>query len=153
MLRILALCIVDPELNFLVCLWNRAGLKGGSMRKLIHALFVMACLSLVGCGAASVQALKDSPGYHKAVVSKHGYQESLKIVKDSYVELLGVDLSCTTYPDMKTGECSITGTYGITFFVSTKYLDDNSSTVDFYNVLDTSLVRDKIAIISSRLTK
>lgn len=123
------------------------------MRKLIRILFMMACLLLVGCGAASVQALKDSPGYHKTVISKHGYQESLKIVKDSYVELLSVDLSCTTYTDMKTGECSITGTYGITFFVSTKYLDDNSSRVDFYNVFDTSLVRDKIALISSRLTK
>jgi len=94
------------------------------------ALCIFICSSCVG--ASSVNELKNNPGYSKSVKSKYGYQESLKIVKDEHAALLGYDLSCTIFPDMKMGECTFTGVNGIAQVISAKYIDESSALVEFY---------------------
>ena len=109
------------------------------------------CAVMVGCGASSMNQLKSNPGYSMSVKSKYGYQESLKIVKDEYAALLGYDLSCTMFSDMKMGECTFTNMHGIVFVASSKYIDENSSLVNFYVALRTSRWERNINHIASRL--
>ena len=94
--------------------------------------FVLCAFICSGCAASSVSELKSSPGHSQSIKSKYGYQESLRIVKDEYAALLGYDLSCTIFSDMKVGECTFSNRYGIVVSITSKYIDANSALVDFY---------------------
>jgi len=116
-------------------------------------VLVVVCAVMAGCGvgASTVKQLKNNPGYSVSVKSNYGYQESLKIIKDEYAALLGYDLSCTIYSDMKIGECTFTNMQGIVFVASSKYIDKNSALVDFYVALHTSRWEQNISHIAAKL--
>ena len=106
------------------------------MKKIKWFIFSAVSLLLIGCAANSVQELKSSPGYYQETVSGHGYQDSLKIVKDEYSSIQGADLSCTIYTDAKRGECTGTGSPGVFIFISTEYINNTSSMVKFYTAVN-----------------
>ena len=102
------------------------------MNRILLALALCALLCSGCVGASSVGELKRNPGGYLSVKSKYGYQESLRIVKDEYAALLGYDLSCTIFSDMKVGECTFTNTHGVAVTITSKCIDENSALVDFY---------------------
>ena len=109
-------------------------------------LFFVLCIFICsGCAASSVSELKSNPGYKKSVYTKHGYQEALKIVKDEFAN------NCTVFPDMKIGECTSATAHGYYFIVTTKYIDETSSQVDFYTAVNNSLWKERINSIVAKL--
>lgn len=107
-------------------------------------MLVLCIFICSGCGASSVNQLKNSPAYSQSVKSKNGYQESLRIVKDEYAALAVGNLSCTVFPDLKMGECTLTGPTGIISVATSKYIDDASSLIDFYAAVATGYWKDNI---------
>lgn len=126
------------------------------MKTHIAAFLFVACVTLGGCafGADSVSELTSSPGYHKTITADYGYQEALKIIKDAHAEMMGYDLSCTVYSDKQRGECTATNMTGIGLFVTTEYLSETSSKVDFYAAhAPYSIGRRKLAYYESKLVR
>lgn len=123
------------------------------MRNVLLYALVVGFIFMVGCAASSVQELKASPGYHKTIIAPHGYQQALKIIKDEYASIQGHDLSCTTYTDMKKGECTGTGAPGVFIFISTEYKDEKSSKVEFYTAINNAHWHKNIEKIITKLNK
>ena len=114
-------------------------------------IFALCAFLCSACGASSVSQLKSNPAYSESVTSKYGYQESLRIVKDEYVALAVGNLSCTVFPDLKMGECALTGPTGIISVATSKPLDENSARVEFYAAVATSYWKDNIRNMVKKL--